>query len=112
MKIKVGDKVLVTTGKYKGKTGNIQRVFQKTGKIVIEKINLIIKHVKKTSSRKGEKVTLEAPFDASNVMVICPSCSKAVRVGYSVPKEGKKYRSCKKCNAPLDSNKVIRKERK
>jgi len=102
MKIKIGDNVLVTTGKDKGKKGKVQKVYKKLEKVVVEKVNIRTKHVKKTSNRAGERVQFEAPLSISNVMLVCPHCSKAVRVGYEIPDEGKKYRVCKKCNATLD----------
>jgi len=104
MKVKVNDKVLVTAGKYKGKVGNVMRVFKKTGRITVEKINIITRHIKKTAERPGQRLKYEAPFNASNVMVICPNCNKATRVAYSIPVKGKKYRVCKKCNESLEKS--------
>ena len=62
MKIHVDDNVLVTTGKDKGKTGKVIRVFKKTSKVVIEKINLRTKHIKKTAQQAGQRVKYEAPI--------------------------------------------------
>ncbi len=106
MKVKVNDKVLVVAGKYKGKIGTVMRVFKKTGKITVEKINIITRHIKKTAERPGQRLKYEAPFNASNVMVICPNCNKTTRVAYSIPKTGKKYRVCKKCNESLEKASV------
>ena len=102
MKIKTSDTVLVTTGKYKGKTGNVLRVVADKKQVVVEKVNIRTKHVRKTANNKGDKIKYEAPIDASNVMLICPQCSKAVRVGYQIPEKGKKIRVCKKCSATVD----------
>lgn len=102
MKVKVNDNVLVTAGKYKGKTGKITRVYKGNNKIVVEKINMRTRHVRKTATQAGQKIRSEAPFDASNVQVICPNCKKAVRVGYVVPEKGKKYRVCKKCKESIE----------
>ena len=112
MKIKVKDKVLVTTGKYQGKTGTVMRVFKKTNRITVEKINIRTRHIKKTSTRAGERIQYEAPFNLSNAMLICPNCNKAVRVGYGIPEKssskgrssqvGKKYRVCKKCGESVE----------
>ncbi len=102
MKIKVQDKVLVTTGKYKGKTGVVMRVFKKTNRITVEKINIRTKHIKKTASRAGQRLQYEAPFNASNAMVICPSCHKTTRIAYNVPTTGKHYRVCKKCGESVE----------
>lgn len=102
MKIKAKDKVLVTRGKYKGKVGTVMKVMKKTNRITVEKINMRTKHVKKTASQAGQRIKYEAPFDASKVMVICPSCNKAARVGYSIPKTGKKFRVCVKCHESVE----------
>ncbi len=102
MKFKVKDKVLVMAGKYKGKTGTVMRIYKKTNRVTVEKINIRTKHIKKTSTRAGQRIKFEAPFDASNVMIICPNCNKTTRVGYNMPEKGKKYRICKKCGESLE----------
>ncbi|MBU0727293.1 50S ribosomal protein L24 [Patescibacteria group bacterium] len=102
MKVKVNDKVLVVAGKYKGKTGKIMRVFKKTDKVTVEKINIRTKHIKKTSTHAGQIIKYEAPMSASNVMVMCPNCNKTTRVGYNIPEKGKKYRICKKCGESIE----------
>ena len=102
MKIKVKDKVLVTSGKYKGKAGVVMRVFKKNSRITVEKVNIRTKHIKKTTTHAGQRIKHEAHFDASNVMLICPNCNKAVRVGYSIPKSGKKFRICMKCHESVE----------
>jgi len=102
MKIKVKDKVLVMAGKYKGKTGAVMRVYKKTNRITVEKVNIRTKHIKKTTTQAGQKIKFEAPFDASKAMLICPSCNKATRVSYSIPKKGKKFRVCVKCGESVE----------
>jgi large subunit ribosomal protein L24 len=102
MKIKVKDKVLVIAGKYKGKTGQVMRVYVKTGRVTVEKINIRTKHIKKTATKAGQRIQFEAPFAISNVQLICPSCNKATRVGYSTPTKGKRYRVCKKCGESVE----------
>ena len=111
MKVKVKDKVIVLAGKYKGKTGLVMRIFKKANRLTVEKINIRTKHVKKTSTRAGQIIKYEAPFDASNVMVLCPNCNKPTRVGYNIPEKkstkkgavaGKKYRICKKCGESIE----------
>lgn len=102
MKIKVNDKVLVTDGKYKGKTGSVMRVFKKTDKVTVEKVNIRTKHIKKTATQAGQRIKFEAPFNASKLMLICPSCNKAARVSFSIPKNGKKFRVCTKCKESVE----------
>ena len=102
MKIKVNDKILVTAGKYKGKTGKVMHTLQKSGRITVEKVNIRTRHIKKTATRAGERIQYEAPFDASNAMLICPSCNKATRVTYKTEgKADKRHRVCKKCGEAL-----------
>lgn len=102
MKVKATDNVLVITGKDKGKTGTVLKTNPGKKQIVVEKINFRTKHIKKSANGAGQKIKYEAPITVSNVMLVCPSCSKATRVGYQIPQEGKKIRICKKCNASLD----------
>ena len=102
MKLKINDSVIVTTGKDKGKKGKIMRINRKTNKIVVEKINIRKKHIKKTNERPGEIIEFEAAIDASNVMIVCPSCNKTTRAGYTKLENGKKQRICKKCKEALD----------
>ncbi len=105
MKIKVKDKILVTAGKWKGKTGAVMRVFKKTNKVTVEKVNIRTKHIKKTATSAGQRLQYEAPFSVSNVMLICPSCNKVTRVAHTNPDKGKKYRACKKCNESVEQAK-------
>ncbi|MGB9598444.1 MAG: 50S ribosomal protein L24 [Minisyncoccales bacterium] len=97
MKIKRGDEVLVISGKWKGKSGKVLKCFPVQGKIIVQGINLIKKHRKKTKgTEKSEIITQEAPIFISKVKLICPRCKKGTRVGYQF-KQGKKVRVCKKC---------------
>jgi len=102
MKVKVGDKVLITVGKDKNKANKVVRINKKTNKIVVEKVNIRTKHIKKSQSHPGEKISFEAPFNASNIKIICPHCSKVTRTGYTKLKNNKKQRVCKKCKESLD----------
>ena len=102
MKLKTGDKVIVITGKDKGKEGKITKTLSKQNKIVVEKINMRTKHIKKTQNKAGEKITFEAPMNASNVMLICPDTGKRTRIGYRKLENGKKERFSKKSNKSID----------
>ncbi|MDP2642865.1 MAG: 50S ribosomal protein L24 [Candidatus Peregrinibacteria bacterium] len=102
MKVKTNDQVVVIAGKDKGKKGKVLRVVSKDNRIVVEKVNMRTKHIKKTTQKAGEKIKFEASIDASNVMVICPSCEKTVRVGFKKLENGKKQRVCKKCKDSID----------
>ncbi|MFA6305367.1 MAG: 50S ribosomal protein L24 [Candidatus Gracilibacteria bacterium] len=102
MKVKTNDQIVVISGKDKGKKGKVLRVITKDNKVVVEKINMRTKHIKKTAQKAGERIKFEAAIDASNVMVICPSCEKTVRVGFKKLENGKKQRICKKCKDSID----------
>lgn len=98
MKIKKGDTIKIICGKDLGKTGKVLSVLPKKGKVVIEGLNLRIKHVRPRRQReKGQRISFPAPMDISNVMLVCPKCGKATRVGYKILEDGKKVRVCKKC---------------
>ncbi|MBO5394913.1 MAG: 50S ribosomal protein L24 [Clostridia bacterium] len=114
MTIKTGDNVLVIAGKDKGKTGKVTAVYAAANKVLVEDINVVTKHQKPRSQQdKGGIVKKSAPIEASNVQVVCPVCGKATRVAHSEV-EGKKVRTCKKCNASLDKEfvKATKKEAK
>lgn len=101
MNVKLNDNVLVITGKYAGKQGKVIATSPKSGTVTVEGVNI---HKKAKKARKANEVSeiveIPAPLDVSNVMVVCPSCDKAIRVKYSL--EGKKHRVCPKCGATLD----------
>jgi large subunit ribosomal protein L24 len=101
MKLKKGDNVLVTSGKDRGRTGKILDVFPSVRKIVVEGMNIHKKHTRaRRQGQKGQRIEVPAPFDSSNVKIICPKCTKAVRVGYKTTPE-KKYRVCTKCGEEI-----------
>ncbi|OGC50465.1 50S ribosomal protein L24 [candidate division WWE3 bacterium RIFCSPHIGHO2_01_FULL_40_23] len=96
MKIKKGDKVKVIAGKDKGKEGTVREV-SKSGRVVIEGVNIVKKHVKAGKvSKEGGIISMEKPIDASNVMVVCEKCKREVRTMQKLV-DGKKYRVCKRC---------------
>lgn len=102
MKIKTNDNVKILSGKDKGKTGKVVQVFPNEGKIVVEGLNIIKKHMRaKSRTEKGQILELSAPFFASKAMVICPKCEKTMRVGYKV-EAGKKKRNCRHCQQLVD----------
>jgi len=102
LSVKRGDTVLVLAGKDNGKTGKILAAYPKENRVLVEGVNIATKAKKPRSAQeKGGIVKEEAPIDASNVMVVCPVCGKATRVAHAIV-DGKKVRTCKKCNASLD----------
>lgn len=102
MNFKTGDKVVVISGKDKGKEGKITHVLRSENRVVVEGINIVKKHVKGNGQTAGSINEVEAPIHASNVMIVDPKTKKPTRIGHSVNKDGKKIRVTKKSNSSLD----------
>jgi len=101
MKIKKNDTVLIISGKDKGKKAKVLESFPKQDKISVEGVNIVKKHRRpRTEKEKGQVIEVVKPVSVSNVKLICPKCSKAVRVGYRLTEKGK-YRICKKCEQEI-----------
>jgi large subunit ribosomal protein L24 len=97
MKIKKGDIVKIIKGKDRGKTGKALQVRPSEQKITVEGLNLAVKHLRpRRSGEKGQRVQFPVPIPVSNVMLICPKCTRSMRVSRTFM-EGKKMRQCKKC---------------
>jgi len=98
MKIKKQDKVLITAGKDKGRTGTVDKVFPKLGKVLVSGVNIFKKHLKPRGEGKpGGIVEIPRPLPIAKVALICPKCNQPTRVGWQVGKKGEKLRICKKC---------------
>lgn len=106
LKIKKGDKVKVTTGKSKGKVGDVMRVFPTTNKVLVSGVNLVKKHTKPSQTSEGGIIQKELPIHISNVSHIDPKTSESTKIGYKTLEDGKKVRFAKK------SGEVITKEGK
>jgi large subunit ribosomal protein L24 len=101
MKIKKGDKVKIMAGKDKDREGVVDRVYTKSNKALIPKINIYKKHIKKNEKMpQGGVVEVPRPIDVSKIMLICPKCGKTTRVNIAVEKN-KKYRVCKRCKSKI-----------
>ncbi len=101
MKLKKGDKVKIIAGRDEGREGSIEKVYEKTGTIVIPQVNIYKKHIKKNEQMpQGGVVEVPRPLNVSKVMLICPKCNKPTRVGYQI-KGNKKTRVCKKCDSQI-----------
>jgi large subunit ribosomal protein L24 len=112
MKVKKNDTVLVLTGKDAGKTAKVLVAIPKSGKVVVDGINVQKKHKKARSAQEVSSIQNQSgAIDASNVMVVCPVCNKATRVAYKVEGD-KKVRLCKKCGAVLDGAKEAKEVKK
>ena len=96
-----GDKVIVISGKDKGKTGTIQKVDPRSNRVVVENVNVRKKHKKPTQANpEGSILEIYAPIDASNVALVDPKTKKATRVGHTTVK-GKKVRVTKASGTTL-----------
>lgn len=101
MKIKKGDTVKVVTGKDKGKTGKVDRIFVKAQKVLVSGVNQYKRHMKaRSQNQPSEIITITKPLPLANLQLICPKCGLAVRVGF-LQEDKKKQRICKKCNQTL-----------
>lgn len=101
MKIRKNDQVKILSGKDRGKVGKVLRVFLRKQKAIVEGLNLVKKHVRpKRQGEKGQRVSIPAAISVSNLMVICPKCSKPSRMGYKLG-EKSKFRICKKCGSEI-----------
>jgi len=102
VKIKKNDQVKVIAGKDKGKTGKVLCVLPSTGKAIVEGVNFIKRHARKTQKdQQGGIVQKEAPINISNIQVICSRCNKPARIGITVLTDGTKSRYCKNCEEIL-----------
>lgn len=95
MKLKVNDTVIVTGGKDKGKQAKIVRVIPKEDKVVVQGMNMYVKHIKPIQGRAGEKVRRERPMHTASVAILNSATGKVDRIGYKVV-DGKKVRIFKK----------------
>ena len=101
MNIRKDDKVIVLSGKDKGKEGKVLSADPKAGKVIVEGVNVASKHVKpRKQGDQGGIIKMETPIYACKVMVVCPKCGKATRVAQKL-ENGKNVRVCKKCGANL-----------
>ena len=103
MHVKTGDKVVVLSGKDKGKKGKVLSVGISKRTVIVEGVNMVTKHTKpRRAGETGGIISQEAPLYASKVMHICDKCGKATRIGYKILGDGKKSRYCKNCLEILD----------
>ena len=98
---KVGDRVIVVSGKDKGKQGNVKDVDLTKGTVLVDGVNVVTKAQKAQGGNQGGLIKVEAAMDSSKVMLYCPACEKATRIKYDVV-DNKKVRVCKKCGEQLD----------
>ena len=101
MNIKRDDKVIVLSGKDKGKEGKVLVASPKTNKVIVEGVNVATKHQK--ARKQGEEsgiMKVEIPMHVCKVQLVCPKCGKATRVAHKTV-DGKNVRACKKCGETI-----------
>ena len=104
--VKTGDTVMVISGKEKGKKGKIVAVSPKEGKVLIEGVNMVSKHVKpRQAGQEGGIIEAEGAMYATKVQVVCPACKKATRIGHkkvtNAAGKSRSVRICKKCGEEI-----------
>jgi large subunit ribosomal protein L24 len=108
IELKKEDTVKVISGRDKGKSGRVLRVDRETGRILVEHVAMVKRHTRPNPSRqiKGGIAERESPIAVSNVMIVCPGCNKATRIGHHVEQlsggRTRRTRVCRKCGTTLD----------
>ncbi len=97
-KIRRGDEVEVIAGRNKGQRGKVRINIIDNDKVVVEGVNIVVKHIKRGRARQAGRVEVEAPMPIGKVMLICPNCAARTRVGVREDKDGKNARFCKACD--------------
>jgi large subunit ribosomal protein L24 len=111
MHIRQDDIVEVIAGEDRGVRGKVMRVIPKNGKVVVEGVNRVYKHMKRSQKNpQGGRLSKEMPVNISNVMLVDPSSDKPTRVGVRVAKDGSRERYSKRGGASLGAISAIRKE--
>lgn len=99
-KIKKGDNVEIILGKDSGKSGTVEKILSKKGRVLVSGLNLYKRHVKKHGQTEGGVIEIIKSLDISNIALVCPNCKKTTRVGFTL--NGKeKARICKKCRKEI-----------
>ncbi|XEY19757.1 50S ribosomal protein L24 [Azospirillum sp. HJ39] len=101
-KIKTKDKVVVLTGKDKGKTGEVLRVIPKENRAVVQGVNVVKKHQRASARSQGGIIEMEAPINVSNLAHVDPKDGKPTRVGFKILEDGRKVRVAKRSGEVID----------
>lgn len=103
MKIHKNDRVLIITGKDRGKQGKVLRAIPKNQRLVVEGANMVKRHMRaRPPAIQGGIMEREAPIQVSKVMLLCDKCHHPARVGYLILEDGKKVRTCRACGEVID----------
>ncbi|MBI3333186.1 MAG: 50S ribosomal protein L24 [Candidatus Omnitrophica bacterium] len=97
-RVKRDDQVVVLSGKNRGKKGKVLRVFPAEGRLTVEGLNLVKRHLRRSQTNpQGAVISRESPLPLDRVMPVCPRCSRPVRVGFKALADGTKARICRRC---------------
>ncbi|MBP1919118.1 50S ribosomal protein L24 [Youngiibacter multivorans] len=100
--VRKNDKVMVISGKDKGKISEVLSVMPKVGKVLVKDVNMVSKHKKPSKTNmQGGIISTEAPINSSKVMLYCEKCKSVTRISRKIMEDGSKVRVCKHCNAVL-----------
>ncbi len=103
MRIRAGDTVLVIAGRDKGKTGRVERQDPQKGRVVVEGVNIVTRHMRgRPGVRQSGRIQMEAPLHASNVALICNKCNRPTKPRIAFLETGARVRSCPKCQEIID----------
>jgi large subunit ribosomal protein L24 len=101
---KKNDMVMVISGKNRGKTGKILKVFPEKDKVIVEKVNFIKEFIRRDQSRniQGGVMEKEAPIHVSNLMLYCSECGRGIRMKKKKLEDGRNIRVCKRCESTIE----------
>ena len=102
VKLKKGDRVIVTTGRDKGKKGEVLKIFPKEDRALVSGVNVVKRHQRQTQTQQGGIVNKEAPIRLSNIAHVDPRSGGATRIGFKVLGDGRKVRFAKKSGEVID----------
>jgi large subunit ribosomal protein L24 len=102
MRIRKGDRVEVLSGKFRGRQADVMRAFPKSGKVIVDGVNMAKRHTKPTGQMmQGGIIDKDMPLPVSSVAMICGACGKPTRIGTRIDEQGRKLRVCRKCGSDL-----------
>jgi len=103
LKIKKSDKVIVISGKEKGKQGKILSIISKKNRVIVQSVNMIKRHMKPSRQySQGGIIEKEGALHISKIMLVCPRCQKPSRISNHILDDGRKVRLCKRCKEVID----------
>ena len=103
LKIKKGDKVVVITGRDKGKTGEVKQVLRAENRVIVDGVNMVKRHTAPSAGNAGGIVEKEASIHLSNVAYVDPKTDKPTRIGYKTLEDGRKVRYAKRSGEVIDA---------